>query len=37
MKQWTRVRQKVLREKQSKRSVKEGLHWETSEVECIEK
>ena len=33
MKQWTRVRQKVLREKQSKRSVmrEEGLHWETLE------
>ena len=33
MKQWTRVRQKVLRDKQSKRSVmrEEGLHWETLE------
>ncbi len=31
MKQWTRVRHKVLRDKQSKRSVmrEEGLHWET--------
>ena len=33
MKQWTRVRQRVLRDKQSKRSVmrEEGLHWETLE------
>ena len=33
MKQWTRVRHKVLRDKQSKRSVmrEEGLHWETLE------
>ena len=33
MKQWTRVRQKVLRDKQSKRSVmrEEGLHWESLE------
>ena len=31
MKQWTRVQHKVLRDKQSKRSVmrEEGLHWET--------
>ena len=33
MKQWTRVRQRVLRDRQSKRSVmrEEGLHWETLE------
>ncbi len=33
MKQWTRVRQKVLRDQQSKRSVmrEEGLYWESLE------